>query len=445
MPEQTQQEYMNINDFAREFIDLIKSSNSWPRANFTSSALVKLLDGDYSVVVSVPREEQGHAMRYVGTAIDNYFAEHKNTDLYIAPAEKVIFPQVARALREYPAPQAKKFIDMMRIVASVEKDTFLLEKEDQISFGMLLKSIESNVISDPEVQYFYLSRLVRRIKDKDILNEAWYMLAKHPNAKLTDLMSYAGVCKKEELEGVYSRAEKIVDAKIESVIPRPEQGQFGDPDELKKLLDDSVKNLYSLLNEIMYHFQDDEFQVQKFRIIQEMLPVKYDLKTILDFRGGSYFEEFEKSLSSTAAEMSQENQDLRAQVNTLTESRNALKTEKDHELAQLRSENGRLQSDYNERITELEKENKNLKEKLTRFLKLLDAKLGLIKMFFHKLHDIEGQTFNRGRDLIESAKGLEKSLNATDPQTQYNWMTDMEAEITKMKRQQMEAQGRPRV
>ena len=289
-----QTQYMNMNDFARAFMELMKASTAKTGIpNWPAWMLADILDGEYTDFVTIPKDRQTDAMRYVGERIDQRLKKDEEQKLYAAPSEKIIYPQVARALIEYPDPEAKKFINMMRIVASVARNT-----PDPVLSGMLLKSMGQNGISDPDVQYYYLTVLKNKSTNQDIKNEVYYRMATHPNATVKDLLVYASVCKPDELEGVYTRAEQIIDSQIEGAIPHPERGDYGDPDELKRLLREAVQDLNEILNVMHYRLPDSDKQKldEKITMRRELLTVKYDLKTILGFRGDNYFKDFDKSV-----------------------------------------------------------------------------------------------------------------------------------------------------
>lgn len=438
-----QSEYMNINDFAGAFMELMEASQARTGIpNWPAWVLADILNGKYTDFVTIPKEKQKDAMQYVGEILAQRLKRDEEKNLYAAPSEKIIYPQVARALREYPDPEAKKFINMMRIVASIAKSN-----PDPVLSGMLLKSMGENGISDPNVQYYYLKFLKNKSTNQDIKNEVYYKMATHPNATAKDLLVYASVCKPDELEGVYARAEQIIDSQIEGAVPHPERGDFGNPGELKLLLQDAIQDLNEILNVMHYRLPDSDRQRldEKITNRKELLTVKYDLKTILEFHGDSYFQGFEQSVSASVAETVQENKQLQDQVAKLEKSKTATETELTKAKQQLQEERTaqeKASQNYETQIAELQKENKKLKEERMRFLKLLEMKLGIIRTYFLSFNQIKTQTFNRGRDLAEIGERFESSLTGTDPQTQYNWVKDMEAEIAEMKRQQMKAQGR---
>ena len=164
--------------------------------------------------------------------------------------------------------------------------------------------------------------------------------AAHPNATAKDLLVYASVCKPDELEGVYARAEQIIDSQIEGAVPHPEGGDFGNPDKLKQLLQDAIQDLNEILNVMLYRLPDSDRQRldEKITNRKKLLTVKYDLKTILGFHGDSYFRAFEQSVSASVAKTVQENEQLQNQVAELKKSKTATETELTKAKQQLQEE-----------------------------------------------------------------------------------------------------------
>ena len=436
-----QPEYMNINDFARAFMELMKASRAQTGIpNWPAWLLADILDGEYTDFVAIPKERQTDAMRYVGERLAQGLKRYEEKNLYAAPSEKIIYPQVARALREYPDPEAKKFINMMRVVASIAKSNI-----DPVLSGMLLKSIGENGISDPDVQYYYLTVLKNKSTNQDIKNEVYYKMATHPNATVKDLLVYASVCKPDELEGVYARAEQIIDSQIEGAVPHPERGDFGNPDELKQLLQDAIQDLNEILNVMHYRLPDSDRQKldEKITIRKELLTVKYDLKTILDFHGDSYFQDFEQSVSASIAETVQENKQLQDQVAELEKSKTATETELTKAKQQLQEERTAQEEasqKYETQIAELNKASTQNSAEQEHLMKILEIKIGAIKTFLMAFDEKKGQTFNRGRDLAELGEFLKTAMygDPKDPEKSYNWIKEMETMIAKRKTEQMQ-------
>lgn len=343
---------------------------------------------------------------------------------------KEIMVQFINAMKD-TSPEATDFLKMLEnltpFYAREKIPDSLIDQYAQMQVNI----ISRGKVKDPKHAYMLLDKIQQnnRVTNKIFL-DALHLKVMNPNATLDDLYTYATCIANHPESQFYAVAptelmsmlnDQMV--KVDTQITSELDKDVPNMDNIKNLRTGKLLKIADAVYLIMSRERYPKEQLDEMSELKKLLASKYDMTKILDVEQGNYVQQFETQASLALSQAQ-------------SEAESAARTKSDLEAAQ-----GEIKG-YQSKIEELQHENKTLKEERTRFLKLLDMKLGIIKTYFLSFNRIKKQLLNRGKDLTEIGEGLESALTETDPKTQYNWMKDMEDEIAKMKKQQMEARGR---
>ncbi len=282
--------------------------------------------------------------------------------------------------------------------------------------------VNEGKIKDPQIAYRLLVHV--RNKHQSPSTELCRTVALSEYATPYDVIQYAKSVKKDDTKAPDELIDMLSDqvVKMDARIDAELHQDFPD----RKLIQDDMQpgllaNLAASIREVLIMQKRPE-DAAKMDALNKEYYKKYQMENIFASRQPDYIRQYNEDAAQTVIKQQTKIEELQNQVATLQ------REKQDLVIAQKEKE-----EQYAKQIDELQKENKKLKGDREHFIKVLNAKLGAVKVDLADYDAKKDMTFGRGAALAKILEDIKTILYGKNPQQDYNLIRETELMFAKMK------------
>ncbi len=347
--------------------------------------------------------------------------------------EMAFLQEVIDALEDN-SPESVKFVETVALLMSLADAKYIDRDREHIALKNIFKVVNKGILENPKTSYFYLKQILKTatdvaLYDKSFAQAVRMAISDHPLATPEDIC----ICAFNRTQNIYeTRRPNADDYQIEllgyqkainlvrnrittelSMVPP-------DTAKLEKLIKTDVSHITFYLSEAINRNKND---AKPFQEMLDMVKQEFDSQNLYGFnKEDNYIEHLTGGLESTILNQNQTIAELQQKVAALERANGTKQTNLD----QLNDRIGTLESektDLETRLRTSESKYTKIKKAYDSLLKILDAKMGILKIYLAEVAKAKEKVFGRGRELAELGTGLEKDIN----------MKEMEEEVKQIK------------